>query len=140
ALLRQSPRLPGAVGACLAAGASPEALVERLRADGPLRGRSPVGILLHRLQALAPVLAEERRAAETARLEGLTRWGRVIAGVLLAGDLFDYWCAREQLVVGEADPERRAIATAALDERLRETGFDIPAEESSRVSFEEAFA
>lgn len=83
--LATSPKVPTLVGACLAAGADPEEIAGRIEADGPLRGRSPVGILAARLEALAAVLPRETAERRAARKQAVVRHAHRLATLVCEG-------------------------------------------------------
>jgi hypothetical protein len=85
-----SKKLRGLVEECLAApGVSPELLAQRVGADGPLAGRSPVGILASRLKNLAATLPVEAADLAAGREEGARRWGALLGAMVRAGGLHE---------------------------------------------------
>jgi hypothetical protein len=111
--VRDSKKLRGLVETCLAApGVSPELLAQRVGADGPLAGRSPVGILVRRLEALGPVLATEAAEAAASAKESARRWGARLGGMVRTGQL-SMDGARSELA-SENDAALRQVALVAF--------------------------
>jgi hypothetical protein len=86
--VKESKKLRSLVETCLAApGVSPELLAQRVGANGPLAGRSPVGILASRLKNLAATLPVEAADLAAGREEGARRWGARLGAMVRAGEL-----------------------------------------------------
>ncbi len=66
---------------------TPEVLAEKLAADGPVEGRSPVGILVSRLEALGPAMAKEAEGKAASAAEGARQWGHRLGAMVGAGGL-----------------------------------------------------
>jgi hypothetical protein len=118
---RTSTKLLSLLGDCLAVrGVTPELLAERVAADGPLLGRSPVGILVHRLEALASTVASEAEERATSALEGARRWGHRLGG-MVRDETLDMDSAAVELA-RENDPGLRRAALDGFAEGLKGAG------------------
>ena len=84
---KRSETLRRLVADALSAGLSPVVLVEHLKADGPLKGRSPVGILVAALRRLVQALLADEAVKRQGALEGCRRLGRRLGGMQLRGEL-----------------------------------------------------
>ena len=107
-VLRRSRKLRGLLAQALGT-VSPEALAERLHAEGPLRGDSPVGILVARLAALVPAMATEAVEKRAAQLEGHRGFGARLAAMQRAGTIDEGVAWRELGTVADPDLRRAAL-------------------------------
>ena len=111
--VKASEKLKGLVEACLGApGVTPELLVVRVGAEGPVTGRSPVGVLVSRLETLAPALATEAEQLSASRDLGVRNWGHRLGAMVAAGNL-DEAAATEELRALE-DPGLLRVALDAF--------------------------
>lgn len=118
-MVQQSPKLPGAVAACLAAGASPEQLDELVRADGSLQGaRSPIGALVRRLERLAPLLEEERAAHETNRRQAAVNQAQLLVAMVKEGSI-PFEAAQAVIDASGLAPELKVLARQTLCEEVQ---------------------
>lgn len=108
-VLRRSAKLRGLLAEALPT-VTAEALAERVGAEGPLRGESPVGILVSRLTALVPAMAAEAVERRRAALEGRRRQGWQLGAMQKRGELPVETAEAELRLI--TDPELRR---AALD-------------------------
>ncbi len=106
-VLRRSTKLRGLLGRVLGT-VTPEALAEAVEAEGPLRGESPVGILVARVEALGPVLAVGLAQRRQAHLAGARRRGYQLGAMQRAGQLPEETAEAELRLF--TDPELRRAA------------------------------
>jgi hypothetical protein len=107
--LRRSAKLRGLLAEALPT-VTAEALAERVGAEGPFRGESPVGILVSRLAALVPAMVAEAAEKRAAQVEGHRAFGARLARMQQAGLVDESTAWGELRTV--TDPELRR---AALD-------------------------
>lgn len=100
-----------------------EALAERVEAEGPLRGESPVGILVARLEALVPAMVADEKAKREAALRGHRRFGHRVGKMQAVGELPEATALAElrRVPVGE-------LREAAVHGYLVATGLKAPEE------------
>jgi hypothetical protein len=116
--IKASKKLRGLVESCLAApGVTPELLVHRVGAEGPLTGRSPVGILVHRLEALGPALAGEAADNTASVTDGARRWGARLGDMVRTGQLGMDGAGSE--LATEKDTVLRRVAINAFASALK---------------------
>jgi hypothetical protein len=110
--LAGSPKVPGLVAACLAAGVDAKELFRRIESDGPLKGRSPVGILAKRLEALAVELPREFMERRWARKKQVVRHAHRLGALVVEG-IIPADCALGEIDAAYAGSER-GLALRAL--------------------------
>jgi hypothetical protein len=116
--VKKSKKLRGVVAGCLGApGVTPELLVHRVGAEGPLTARSPVGVLVSRLETLAPALAAEAAETAASAREGARRWGARLGGMVRTGQL-GMDGARSELAT-EKDTALRLVALGAFSTAIK---------------------